>query len=142
MPIVYPQTATVFHTDDWYWSSNYNSPALFNTFLDALDGSYCTYTAFNETGNDPNLDPIYPDPRPHGYKGKLECGVFKPTNVISISYHEIELDLSYAYQKRQCLEFLKLALQGVSTFTSSGDTGVGTYHTCHKTHQRRVTEQS
>jgi tripeptidyl-peptidase I len=41
--------------------------ASFNNFLDALDGSYCTF----EGGDDPSsgLDGVYPDPLPGGYKG-------------------------------------------------------------------------
>lgn len=92
--------------------------------MDAIDGSYCTYSAFGETGNSPTLDPIYPDPNLGGYKGQLQCGVYKPTNVISISYGEQEQDLPAYYQERQCNEFLKLGLQGVSIFVASGDSGV------------------
>lgn len=77
-------------------------------------------------GNDPALDPKYPDPRPAGYKGKLQCGVYRPTNVISSSFGiELESDLPYSYQRRQCDEWLKLGLQGVSVFWASGDQGVG-----------------
>jgi tripeptidyl-peptidase-1 len=72
-----------------------------------------------------NLDPIYPDPNPGGYKGQLMCGIYKPTNVISISYGEQEQDLPAYYQKRQCNEWLKLGMQGVSVFVASGDSGVG-----------------
>lgn len=32
--------------------------------------SYCNYTAYGETGDDPSIDPVYPDPREGGYKGK------------------------------------------------------------------------
>ena len=86
-------------------------------------GSYCTYSAFGETGNSP-LDPPYPDTQPGGYKGSLECGVFKPTNVISISYGGQENDLPANYQKRQCNEFMKLGMQGISILVASGDSGV------------------
>ncbi|GAM82590.1 hypothetical protein ANO11243_005720 [Dothideomycetidae sp. 11243] len=125
-PIVYPQNVTLYQTDDsWYATSgNFTGMGAFNTFLDALDGSYCTYCAFGECGNDPVQDPTYPDPQPGGYVGKLQCGVFKPTNVISISYGQEEHDLPAAYQQRQCNEFLKLGLQGVSIFIASGDDGV------------------
>ena len=59
----------------------------FNTLLDAIDGSYCNYTAFNETGNAVGIDPTYPDDIPRtGYNLSLQCGVYKPPNVISISY--------------------------------------------------------
>lgn len=75
IPIIYPQTTTLYQTDDLYYAQGYSSTAtgIFNTFLDAIDGSYCTYSAYGETGNDPTLDPTYPDP--NGYSGKLMCGV-------------------------------------------------------------------
>lgn len=90
-----------------------------------IDGSYCSYSAFGETGNSP-LDPPYPDPSndPRSYKGHLQCGVYKPTNVISISYGGQEADLPVSYQRRQCNEFLKLGMQGVSVVVASGDSGV------------------
>jgi hypothetical protein len=53
---------------------------IFLAFLDAIDGSYCTYSAYGETGDctvEACLDPVYPDPNPGGYKGKLQCGVYK-----------------------------------------------------------------
>lgn len=53
------------------------------------------------------------------------CGVYKPMNVISISYAGEEVDLPISYQKRQCLEYMKLGLQGVSVLLPSGDSGVG-----------------
>lgn len=52
-------------------------------------------------------------------------GIFKPTNVISISYSQDERAYSPFWLQRQCLEYLKLGLQGVSMFISSGDYGVG-----------------
>ncbi|OGM49728.1 protease S8 tripeptidyl peptidase I [Aspergillus bombycis] len=119
-PIVHPQSITLYQTDDANWASN--TTGFLNTFLDALDGSYCTYCAYGECGNDPSLDPVYPDPG--GYDGQLMCGVFKPTNVISVSYGEQENDLPANYQQRQCMEFLKLGLQGVSVLFASGDNGV------------------
>ncbi|ORY14368.1 peptidase S8/S53 domain-containing protein [Clohesyomyces aquaticus] len=124
-PIIYPQTTTLYQVDDDFYSGGFdrNATGIFNTFLDALDGSYCTYSAYGEAGNDPVLDPTYP--HPSGYNGSLQCGVYKPTNVISISYGEQEQDLPAYYQQRQCNEFLKLGLQGVSIFVASGDNGVG-----------------
>lgn len=109
------------------YEANYTFSGFFNDFLDAIDGSYCTYSAFGETGNDPNLDPVYPDPSPlaGAFKGTTQCGVYKPTNVISISYGGQEDGLPSSYQKRQCNEFMKLGMQGVSVVLSSGDNGVG-----------------
>lgn len=129
---IYPQTTTLYQVDDLYYADNGNGtidPAgIFNTWLDAIDGSYCTYSAYGETGNDPALDPVYPDTiDANGYKGQLMCGVYKPTNVVTISYGVYENDLPAYYQQRQCNEFLKLGLQGVSIFVASGDTGVGGY---------------
>ncbi len=101
--------------------------------LDSMDGSYCNSTAFGETGNcvDPACaDPVYPDPNPGGYKGQLQCGVYEPTNVISISYAGDEFSTPDFYSFRQCNEFLKLALQGVTVVFSSGDDGVGAVGEC------------
>ncbi|KAL9051920.1 MAG: hypothetical protein Q9162_005704 [Coniocarpon cinnabarinum] len=127
-PIVYPQTITVFGEDDAVYGANPNETYTFgfNTFLDAIDGSYCTYSAYGETG-DSSIDPQYPDPAPGGYKGELQCGIYKPTPVISVSYGGQEVDVPIAYQKRQCNEYLKLGLQGVSILFASGDAGVGDY---------------
>lgn len=78
-----------------------------------------------QTGNS-DIDPKYPD-RAHpllGYQGQLQCGVYKPTNVISISYGEQEDDIPTNYQKRQCNEFMKLGMQGVTVVIASGDSGV------------------
>ncbi|KAL4071281.1 peptidase S8/S53 domain-containing protein [Scleroderma yunnanense] len=100
--------------------------ASFNNFLDAIDGSYCTF----EGGDDPNQpgiypheDGIYPDPNPNGYKGK-DCGTVKPALVISTSYGYNEADLTYAYAARQCTEYAKLGLQGITVLYGSGDNGV------------------
>ena len=41
----------------------------FNDFLDAIDGSYCTF----DGGDDPTQDGTYPDPQPGGYKGMYIC---------------------------------------------------------------------
>lgn len=66
-------------------------------------------------GNSP-LDPPYPDPKKGGYKGQLQCGVYKPTNVISISYGGQEPSLPVNYQKRQCNEFMKLGSESPPAF--------------------------
>ncbi|MCJ1417209.1 hypothetical protein MMC32_003549 [Xylographa parallela] len=126
--LIYPQTVTLYQTDDQiYEPEEVATTNLFNTFLDALDGSYCNYTAFGETGDDPSIDPIYPDPAPGGYKGQRQCGVYKPTKVISASYGQAEADLPIKYSKRQCNEFMKLGLQGHSILVASGDYGVSSF---------------
>jgi tripeptidyl-peptidase I len=140
-PLIYPQRTVFFGVDDQYYQnkSYYESndfdtfyaitKSFFNTFLDALDGSYCTYSAYGETGDCTKpecLDPVYPDPNnPGGYKGQLQCGVYKPTNVLSISWGVPERLLPGYYMRRQCNEWMKLALQGVTIVNAAGDTGVG-----------------
>ncbi|KAG9234614.1 putative alkaline serine protease AorO [Amylocarpus encephaloides] len=117
-PIIYPQGTVLYQTDDPVYENNYVFSGFLNTFLDALDGSYCSTI-------DP-LDPKYPNPstKAGAFKGALQCGVYKPTNVISISYGGDEAGLPVAYQRRQCNEFLKLGMQGVSVLVASGDSGV------------------
>lgn len=134
-PLIWPQNIVLFQTDDEFYEVDQTSPdtpylGFWNAFLDAIDGSYCTYSAYNETGDCTRpecLDPLYPDPNPSGYKGQLQCGVYRPTNVISISYSGGEADLPASYLKRQCNEIMKLGLQGITVVESSGDYGVASY---------------
>jgi tripeptidyl-peptidase I len=114
--IVYPQTTTDYQTEYTQFDVN-TRPGIFNTFLDAIDGSYCTYSSNNETGDDPNIDPVYS-------ASQHQCGVYAPTNVISLSYGLVERDYLDSYQICQCNEFMKLALQGVTIVAASGDDGV------------------
>jgi tripeptidyl-peptidase I len=93
--------------------------ASFNNFLDAIDGSYCTF----EGGDDPSQDGVYPDPyttEAGAYEGPEDCGTAKPAYVISTSYSYDETDLSPAYEARQCAEYAKLGLMGVTVLYSSG----------------------
>lgn len=122
--LIYPQSTTLYQVDDTYYESlGAKYSAQFNTFLDAIDGSYCTFSAYGETGNDPVYDPKYPDSQPNGYKKPLQCGIYKPTHVISISYGIQEYELPAYYQQRQCAEWAKLGLQGTSVLIASGDDG-------------------
>ncbi|RFU29396.1 hypothetical protein B7463_g6918, partial [Scytalidium lignicola] len=126
IPLVYPQKAVFFAVDDE--KEIELARGFGDTFLDALDASYCTF----EGGDDPTLDPQYPDTGPNpepglsnGTWGKPEmCGAYKPTNVITVSYGVAEYQYSFFYENRQCLEFLKLGLQGVTVVYASGDYGV------------------
>ncbi|OJJ42265.1 hypothetical protein ASPZODRAFT_77390 [Penicilliopsis zonata CBS 506.65] len=122
-PLIYPQNITLYQTDDQYYSEHGNRGFL-NTLLDAIDGSYCTSCAFGQCGDDPERDPVYPNLSPGGYRGERMCGVYQPTNVISISYAGPETNFPASYQRRQCLEYLKLGLQGVTVLFPSGDNGV------------------
>ena len=114
MALVNPQEVTLYQVGDEV------EGASFNTFLDSIDGSYCTAAG----GDDPTQDPTYPDPFPGGYTGPENCGGFAATKVISTSYGYNEADLTAAYERRQCNEYMKLGLQGTTILYSSGDNGV------------------
>ncbi|CAJ2502332.1 Uu.00g097260.m01.CDS01 [Anthostomella pinea] len=121
--IVHPQGVRYYQVGD---GINVDSVGTFNIFLDALDESYCTY----EGGDQPYVDPAYPDPNDNnlGYQGPLQCGGAPKSNVISDDEtHTDEKNqgaLPYFYQVRQCHEWMKLGLQGVSVLYASGDSGV------------------
>ena len=75
MTLVNPQRVTLYQVGDLV------EGASFNNFLDAIDGSYCTY----EGGDDPTQDASYPDPY-GGYQGPQKCGGnCKPINPIASS---------------------------------------------------------
>ncbi|KAJ6476108.1 subtilisin-like protein [Mycena sanguinolenta] len=113
--------------------------AGFDNYLDAIDGSFCTF----EGGDDPTQDGIYPDPLPGGFKGPESCGIIPPPhtsepffpreylccltfihNSVSISYSQDEVTISARSAMRQCTEYAKLGMMGTSIFYSSGDNGV------------------
>lgn len=48
----------------------------------------------------------------------------KPTYVISTSYGYNEADLTPFYAERQCAEYAKLGMMGITILYSSGDYGV------------------
>ena len=56
--------------------------------------------------------------------GAENCGTVATTNVISTSYSSNEADLTAKYEQRQCMEYMKLGLRGVTILYSSGDFGV------------------
>lgn len=110
--LVYPQQVSLFQTGDG------ESGASFNNFLDAIDASYCTYDGGDVSG----VDGTYPDSKPGGYKSQ-DCGLYTPPSVISTSYGTTEADFTYSYAARQCYEYMKLGLAGVTILYSSGDDG-------------------
>jgi tripeptidyl-peptidase I len=117
MALAYPLNVTLYQVGDSV------EGASFNNFLDAIDGSYCTY----DGGDDPSKDPVYPDPasqRKEAYEGPANCGGFPPTNVISTSYAFDEAEVTPRYATRQCYEYMKLGLQGVTILYASGDYGM------------------
>lgn len=84
IPMVYPQRVDIFQTQ------TQTQLGLFNQFLDAIDGAYCSYTAFGETGDDPEID---------GNTPNEQCGAFKPPAVISSSYSYSEPHYPASYSK-------------------------------------------
>jgi tripeptidyl-peptidase I len=114
MALVNPQPVTLYQAGD------NQEGASFNNFLDALDGTFCT----SDGGDDPSQDAVYPDTAPGGYNGTEDCGGTAAAYVISSSYGYNEADLTPFYEMRQCNEYLKLALQGVTFLYSTGDNGV------------------
>ncbi|KAI0131101.1 protease S8 tripeptidyl peptidase I [Daldinia grandis] len=132
--LIWPQEPALYQVDDEWYQTNYEFDpesymGFFNNLWNAIDGSYCTFEAYGESGNCKRpecRDPVYPNPHDRaGYSGPLMCGVYKPTHVISISYSGAEIDLPASYQQRQCAEIMKLGLQGSTIIISSGDDGVG-----------------
>jgi tripeptidyl-peptidase-1 len=96
----------------------------FETLLDALDGSYCT-----SAGGDPTMTP-------------QQCGSAATSHfpdVISISWTQAETGHTSAYLQRQCNEFGKLGMMGVTVLAASGDAGVGNNCTNPSTGQNSLT---
>ena len=82
IPILYPQNV------EFYEAKHNLVLGFLNQFLDAIDGSYCTYSSHGETGDDPAVDGVTPNEM---------CGAYKPTNVISFSYAHLENDFPAGY---------------------------------------------
>lgn len=116
MALVAPQKVTLYQVGDLV------EGASFNNFLDGIDASYCTF----EGGDNPTYDATYPDVSSQGYKSQ-DCGKYSPASVISTSYGYNEVDLSPAYEQRQCAEYMKLGLQGLTVLYSSGDNGTSSF---------------
>ncbi|TFK74739.1 subtilisin-like protein [Pluteus cervinus] len=114
MSLVDPQPVLLLQTGDLV------EGAGFDNWLDAVDGSFCTF----DGGDDPTQDGIYPDPLPGGFKGPESCGIITPPNVVSVSYGQDESTVTAPFAFRQCLEYGKLGLLGSSILYSSGDFGV------------------
>lgn len=90
----------------------------FNEWLDAVDGSYCT----SNGGDDFTFDPQLPNPLPGGFNDH-SCGTLRPPNVVSNSQSDLEYRLTPFYTQRQCNEFAKLGLMGVTILYSAGNAG-------------------
>ncbi|KAG5937544.1 hypothetical protein E4U59_004315 [Claviceps monticola] len=91
IPIIYPQNTTLYQVR--------SQEDIFFALFDAIDGTFC------------RRDP--------GRVAHEMCDVFKPTNIISISYGGVEADST-----PKELSFMKLGLLGISVIVASGDVGV------------------
>ncbi|KAG6127030.1 hypothetical protein E4U38_006522 [Claviceps purpurea] len=111
MALAEPLPVTDIQIGDKYLRGN------LGTMLAGFDETYC------RTGLDPAIDPVYPDEHNEGGYNSSDCGNRQPPLVISISWAEPEASLPTRYVRRQCVEFLKLGLQGVTVLAASGDTG-------------------
>lgn len=118
-PIIWPQNSVLYGMEPEGPSADGTNLIL--GFLSAIDGSYCTSSSST-------FSPVSPNWAPGNNSGVHKCGGFKPPNGISISYCDMENIFAQNYIQRQCFEFLKLGLQGVSVVVASGDVGVGGNH--------------
>ncbi|KAJ7645116.1 peptidase S8/S53 domain-containing protein [Mycena polygramma] len=114
MALVEPQPVTMLQVGTMI-TGNFLS---FNEWLDAVDGSYCT----SDGGDDLTFDPQFPN-LPIGDFQEHSCGTVKPPYVISNSRADFEYRLSPFYAQRQCNEFAKLGLMGVTVLFSAGNCG-------------------
>ncbi|KAJ7445217.1 subtilisin-like protein [Mycena galericulata] len=114
MTLVQPQPVTMLQVGDML-----NGDFLsFNEWLDAVDGTYCT----SDGGDDLAFDPQFPN-LSIGDLQEHSCGTVKPPHVISNSRADYEYRLSPFYETRQCNEFAKLGLMGVTVLFSAGNVG-------------------
>ncbi|KAF7976406.1 hypothetical protein HWV62_6805 [Athelia sp. TMB] len=86
----------------------------FDDWLDAVDGSFCTFEGGDEASEGDSTLP----------KSKQTCGVVSPPYVVSTSWGGPEVELTGKYMARQCTEYAKLGMMGSSILYSSGDNGV------------------
>ncbi|KAL4803820.1 peptidase S8/S53 domain-containing protein [Aspergillus unguis] len=104
-PLIWPQNSIVYQigadeiTPDDPDGTNRANDYLFA----AIDGSYCD-----------GADDLSPE----------QCDLYNPPNVLSISYGAAETSLPMRQSQRECHEWMKLGLQGVSVVIASGDYGV------------------
>ncbi|KAJ3495272.1 hypothetical protein NLG97_g3513 [Lecanicillium saksenae] len=99
-PIIAPQNIILFQNK----ALRNDFSQFFADWASAVDAKFCK--------TDPN------------YNSKLMCGTYKPSNVMSVSYGDAEMDEPVAVVKRVCNEFMKLGTVGVTIVVASGDTGV------------------
>lgn len=80
-----------------------------NLMLAGFDKYYCELL-------DPSIDPI-------GDGFSADCGTVSPPSVLSVSYAWSEAEFPPEYLHRQCMEFLRLGLMGITVVVSVSDFG-------------------
>ncbi|EAQ84539.1 hypothetical protein CHGG_08553 [Chaetomium globosum CBS 148.51] len=117
MPLTFPQPVMNIQVGDKYVAGNLNN------MLAAYDDYYCNQL-------DPEIDPQWPNPLApdDGYQS-LDCGTHTPPKVISVSYAWAEAGFPQDYLRRQCDEYLKLGLMGITVIAGTGDEGTAGRHT-------------
>jgi tripeptidyl-peptidase-1 len=110
MALVDPQPVINLQVGDMYLGGNLNN------LLASFDAHYCDAL-------DPAIDPIYPNTEYDDGYNTSDCGNHVPPKVISISYAHNEADFPDEYLRRQCMEYLKLGLMGVTVVVATGDSG-------------------
>ncbi|KAF7976404.1 hypothetical protein HWV62_6801 [Athelia sp. TMB] len=89
----------------------------FDDWLDAVDGSFCTFDGGDEENEGDSSLPV----------NAQTCGVVSPPYVVSVSWGGPEAELTGKYVERQCTEYAKLGMMGSSILYSTGDNGVGAH---------------
>ncbi|KAH6842419.1 peptidase S8/S53 domain-containing protein [Chaetomium sp. MPI-CAGE-AT-0009] len=117
MALTWPQPVMNIQVGDKYVAGNLNN------MLAAYDDYYCDQL-------DPEIDPQWPNPLApdDGYQS-LDCGTHTPPKVISVSYAWAEAGFPEDYLRRQCDEYLKLGLMGITIIAGTGDEGTAGRHT-------------
>lgn len=127
-PIVYSQTITVFIVDDLACQSNPNLLyASGNTFFDAIDGSYCTYSAYGGTCTHLLSTQLTRILCLVGTRA-LYSAVFTGPQTLCpyrmVASRRMSLLRIRSVSAANCV---KLGVQGVSFILASGDSGIDNY---------------
>jgi tripeptidyl-peptidase-1 len=116
MSLTWPQPVIDIQVGDQYFAGNLNN------MLAAYDDYYCEHL-------DPDIDPQWPNPFAEDGYQSLDCGTHTPPKVISVSYAYAEAGFPQEYLRRQCDEYLKLGLMGITIIAGTGDEGTAGRHT-------------
>ncbi|CZT49964.1 related to serine protease [Rhynchosporium secalis] len=119
--LVYPQTVTLYQVDDDIYGPGqvavYSTPSWMPSMDHTAAIAQMAILVTSQTSIQSTRTTL-----PVASRDKDSV-----TKVISISYGQAEADLPAPYTRRQCNEFMKLGLQGVSILIASGDNGVATF---------------